>query len=284
MFEPKSVKPRMETGVRLPNSVGRSGARRVVNSPARHCGALQISGESGNARKAPDISWDFSRVSAYAHDRVDRSPLSTLSPAKRPVIPIQAKPLVGQVNDPLEDEADRVADQVMQGCASHSRPSGTPRISRKNGDIGGTTTSALVLAALRSPGYPLPAAERAFFEPRLGQELSRVRVHSDELAARSSAALGAAAYTSGPHIVVARNQYDPGSARGRQLIAHELAHVVQQASGAAQGVQQQPNSGPAGAEASGPDTLTKEQIARTLWRFQRSERFQTKSWPGSRNG
>jgi len=73
-------------------------------------------------------------------------------------------------------------------------------------------------------GEPLPKAVRDFFEPCFGYDFSRVRVHTDDPAAR---AVQARAYTLGQNIVFARGEYVPGTAEGKRLLAHELAHVVQ---------------------------------------------------------
>ena len=83
-------------------------------------------------------------------------------------------------------------------------------------------------SALRSPGQPLDAATRAFMEPAFGHDFSRVRVHSDRQAGQAASALGALAYTSGQDLVFRPGLYNPHSPSGRQLLAHELTHVVQQ--------------------------------------------------------
>jgi outer membrane protein OmpA-like peptidoglycan-associated protein len=79
-----------------------------------------------------------------------------------------------------------------------------------------------------SSGELLDAPARAFFEPRFGHDFSRVRVHADIDAAASAKRESAQAYTLGRHIVFGHGRYDPGSPAGRRLLAHELAHVVQQ--------------------------------------------------------
>ncbi len=81
----------------------------------------------------------------------------------------------------------------------------------------------IVHDVLRSPGQPLDAASRAFMEPRFGYDFSRVRVHADARAAQSAAAVDAQAYTVGSNIVFGANR-----AGNQRLLAHELAHVVQQ--------------------------------------------------------
>ena len=85
-----------------------------------------------------------------------------------------------------------------------------------------------VAAVLRSAGHPLDQGVRSTFEGAFGQDLSRVRLHSDESAATAAAAVRARAFTVGRHIVFGRGQHAPHTPRGNDLIAHELAHVVQQ--------------------------------------------------------
>lgn len=80
--------------------------------------------------------------------------------------------------------------------------------------------------------HPLDPATRARFEPRFGYDLSGVRVYRDTASAALAAHLGAAAYTVGQHIHFGAGQYAPHTAAGQRLLAHELAHVVQQAEGA----------------------------------------------------
>ena len=83
-------------------------------------------------------------------------------------------------------------------------------------------------AALDSPGRPLDADTRAYMEPRFGHDFSKVRIHADTRAADSARSVNALAYTVGRDIVFGDGRYSPGSSVGRQLLAHELTHVVQQ--------------------------------------------------------
>lgn len=87
---------------------------------------------------------------------------------------------------------------------------------------------AVVHDVLRESGERLPGDLRAFMEPRFGTDFSDVRLHTDGAAAQSSRAVSARAYTVGPHIVFGAGQFQPASAAGRRLLAHELTHVVQQ--------------------------------------------------------
>ncbi len=89
----------------------------------------------------------------------------------------------------------------------------------------------IVHEALGSSGQPLDASTRAFMETRLGHDFGRVQVHADARAAESARALNAEAYTVGRDVVFGPGRYAPGTAAGRELLAHELTHVVQQAAG-----------------------------------------------------
>lgn len=89
----------------------------------------------------------------------------------------------------------------------------------------------MVQEVLRSAGQPLDSSARSYFEPRFGHDFSRVRVHADAMAASSARAVDATAYTVGQHIVIDSGRYDSVTGDGRQLLGHELAHVVQQRGG-----------------------------------------------------
>ena len=91
-----------------------------------------------------------------------------------------------------------------------------------------TGIASVVGDVLHAPGQPLDPSARTFMESRFGRDFSTVRIHTDAQAARSAQALGARAYTVGPRIVFGPGQYRPASPDGNRLLAHELAHVVQQ--------------------------------------------------------
>jgi LysM repeat protein len=86
----------------------------------------------------------------------------------------------------------------------------------------------IVHDVLRSGGVPLDSAVRAEMEPRFRHSFADVRVHADARAAESARAVGAHAYAVGRNVVFGAGRYAPGSGDGKRLIAHELAHVVQQ--------------------------------------------------------
>jgi predicted secreted Zn-dependent protease len=95
-------------------------------------------------------------------------------------------------------------------------------------------------------GRPLDADTLDFMESRFGHHFAAVRVHDDTSAAASAKAIQARAYTVGPHIVFAPGQYRPSSESGRRLLAHELAHVVQQGTSAPRLIQRDtPSPAPA---------------------------------------
>ncbi len=81
---------------------------------------------------------------------------------------------------------------------------------------------------LSSSGQPLDAETRSFMEPRFGHDFSQVRVHTGAKAAESAKSVNALAYTVGRDIVFGVGQYAPGTNEGKQLLAHELTHIIQQ--------------------------------------------------------
>ena len=137
-----------------------------------------------------------------------------------PAPTVQPKLEVGTTTDPLEREADRVAEQVS------SAPGFLP-VSGKS-RVEANSAPAMVRDVLHFGGKPLDHATRSFFEPRFRHDFSRVRIHSDAQAAASARSIGALAYTSGNNVVFNSDNYSPNSTAGRKLLAHELTHVVQQ--------------------------------------------------------
>ena len=220
------------------------------------------------------------RTVAPAGERaVARPPLRAAKPTPVHLIsPLQRKPVIGAVDDPLEREADRVADAVVAdrfaAPISSARPSVPQRkcaaceAAEEHGeepcdDCAGGTIQRVVDAGengedendeesvLRKPeagsvghggaafaaqavtagGTPMPAPLRAYFEPRFGRSFGDVRLHAGGAASDASRAIHARAYTLGHDIAFAAGAYAPQSFEGRRLIAHELAHVVQQEGG-----------------------------------------------------
>lgn len=115
-----------------------------------------------------------------------------------------------------EQQADALAAELVTGSSS---PSGAP---------------AHALPPAREPGGAgLPAELRSRWEPHLGLDLGAVRIHRDEAAAARASSLGARAFARGSDIFFGAGQYQPRTREGQRLLAHELAHTVQQGAGAA---------------------------------------------------
>jgi hypothetical protein len=157
---------------------------------------------------------------------------------------IQAKLAIGAVNDPLEHEADQAADKVMRMAEPNplrmSRKPETRAPQTIQPQYAGAEAPAGVEATLRAPGQPLSPMLRSFFEPRFGADFSAVRIHHDSQAGASAQAAGARAYAAGAHVAFAPGTYDPAGTAGRRLLAHELAHVMQQNAGHAPALRRTP--------------------------------------------
>ena len=97
---------------------------------------------------------------------------------------------------------------------------------RRQSEVG--SRPSRVHSTSSSGGEPLDPATLQFMESRLGADFRDVRIHTDPQAAEAAQALGAKAYTMGSHITFGPTRYSPTTQEGRRLLAHELAHVLQQ--------------------------------------------------------
>jgi hypothetical protein len=162
------------------------------------------------------------------------------------------------VADRVTDQAPRTQDQTAPAIV---RPNGLPQISRlqrkcakceeeeiqrqpmkekereketlRAKDVPGTALEVTPSAeaqinSLRGGGEPLSEPLRAYFEPRFGWDFSAVRLHTDSQAARAATEISARAFTHGEHIFFGPGQYRPDTTDGRQVLAHELTHTIQQ--------------------------------------------------------
>jgi hypothetical protein len=152
---------------------------------------------------------------------------------------IRAKLKISQPNDKYEQEADRVAEQLMrmpEPQVQHhpeeeekKKEEGSIRTKKNPGQTPEVTLDLESrIQALRGGGQPLPASTRAFFEPRFRCDFSQVRVHADARAADLACAVTGRAFTVGRDMFFGAGQYAPERVEGRILLAHELSHVVQQ--------------------------------------------------------
>lgn len=172
----------------------------------------------------------------------------------------QTKLRINKPGDKYEQEADRVAEQVLRmpdprttSAISEQRPhiqracadceeelqrqvdeeeeeevqakEAPGRVPRLTADIDSR------IRALRGGGRPLSGTERAFFEPRFGHDFGGVRLHTGGSAAAATRVLQARAFTLGGEVFFGSAQYAPETPRGKRLLAHELTHVVQQTKG-----------------------------------------------------
>src|SRR5205823_1536976 len=134
-------------------------------------------------------------------------------------------------------EASSVAASVMQigaptgVAATHGAdPATVHRAATSPGAATSAATPPLShdISRNMSGGSPLPESVRGFMEPRFNADFGNVRVHTGESAARMSDGVNARAFAVGSHIFFGQGQFQPGSSQGKELIAHELTHVVQQ--------------------------------------------------------
>lgn len=107
------------------------------------------------------------------------------------------------------------------------------RLQRSNGSGGGplpTNDAPPVVHSVlgNGSGQPLESTTRAVMEAHFGADFGHVRVHTGPQAAESAQAISARAYTVGRDVVFGSGQYAPGTVEGKQLLAHELTHVLQQ--------------------------------------------------------
>jgi len=176
---------------------------------------------------------------------------------------VQAKLTVGPAGDQYEQEADRVAGEVLASPAppvqrqeeeeevqtklvlqrqEEEEEVQTKPVLQRQGEeeevqtkpveagagfeAGGELESRV--AASRGGGSPLPGEVRHFMEPRFGADFGGVRVHTGSEADHLNRELKAVAFTHGQDIYMGEGRYDPGTTAGKRLLAHELTHVVQQ--------------------------------------------------------
>ena len=174
-------------------------------------------------QRASHFNYDFSQVPPY--------PRQTVVP--------QTKLTINQPGDAYEQEADQTAEVVMhmtdleasvddeeqaKNAPTHNESKGSPV---RAAAIPGVPPAVDTVVS-NGEGQPLDTTTRAFVEPRFGHDFSQVRIHADKQAGESAQTLNALAYTVGQNVVFAPGQYQPATNTGQRLLAHELAHVLQQ--------------------------------------------------------
>ncbi len=144
--------------------------------------------------------------------------------------PLQRKLAISEPGDRYEQEADRIADQVMASSGSGAVTATPVQVQRFTGSPFSQSTEvpASVERVLASPGQPLEPGLREDMETRFDYDFSQIRIHSDYLARQSAKDVNAHAYTVGNHIAFADTASPLETTSGRLLLAHELVHAVQQ--------------------------------------------------------
>jgi Domain of unknown function (DUF4157)/Putative RNase-like toxin, toxin_1 len=164
---------------------------------------------------------------------------------------------IGPAHDSFEQAADQAAEKVVSGEHQHVAWSlarvgfapiqrqcscgGTCDDCKKKQELlqrhasssaaAGSYAPTSVAGTLSRPGSALDPGTRSFMESRFGHDFSGVRIHTGDYAAQSACDVSANAYTVGSSIVFNQGKYQPDTPSGRKLLAHELAHVVQQSHG-----------------------------------------------------
>jgi len=212
--------------LRLQRTIGNHASGRLFQNDAEIRNAVS----TGTA--SPNFGHNFSRI-----------PVSLPNAGA-----MQAKLAINKPGDEYEQEADRVTEQVMRmpepklqracacggpcpKCKARQLSQESERLQTKRVRAGNTEqvpAPPIVDDVLQSPGRPLRPATRAFMETRFGHDFSQVRAHYGPRAAETAKQISARAYTVGRDVVFGAGQYAPGTRRGIGLIAHELAHVIQQ--------------------------------------------------------
>jgi hypothetical protein len=186
---------------------------------------------------------------ALARSKAEATPSRTQTAAAVPVVQrtssdsrryglsgrsIQPSLRISAAHDPAEREAESVAARVTRGGISRSE-TGLQRspllVQRQSPGAAGGVASPMVEARVRAAatgGSPLVPALRQTLEPRFRADFGGVRLHTDTRAAALATAIGARAFTFGNHIFFNTGQYQPQTAEGLELLAHELTHTIQQ--------------------------------------------------------
>jgi hypothetical protein len=173
-------------------------------------------------KSASRVSWDFSRLPIYAPEAMRGEPASS-APHVGPPSPTESAVL-----DRRLEGVATAASHSPAGCECAACGSGDSSLTAAEIAQGKAPPSVREVLGSPSPGERLDALTGRFMEQRFGYDFDRVRVHSDTRSAQSAADIGARAWTLGSHVFFGPGAYDPASPQGAALIAHELAHVVQQ--------------------------------------------------------
>ncbi|MBO2011554.1 DUF4157 domain-containing protein [Hymenobacter negativus] len=152
---------------------------------------------------------------AASEEKLQRQPDDKLQKAPAPEEKVQRAELKDDKIQKKEDEKlqKKEDDKLMR------KGDGTPAVA---------ASTQAAISQKTSGGQPLSADVRSYMEPRFGADFSQVRIHNDPESASLSNHLSARAFTHQNHVFFSRDQYQPGTSEGKQLLAHELTHTIQQ--------------------------------------------------------
>jgi hypothetical protein len=197
-------------------------AEQVLSMPAPISRPPAASGKSSPVQRAAEEEEEVQTKPLAA----SITPLVQRQPEEEEV---QTKLLVQREAAPEEEEVQ--TKLLVQREAAPEEEEIQTRPSAQRASEGGFEVGSNVearLAVTRGGGSPLPAETREFMETRFGADFSSVRVHTGSEAAQLNRAVSAQAFTLGQDIYLGEGKYDPGTDTGKRLLAHELAHTIQQ--------------------------------------------------------
>lgn len=200
--------------------------------------------QAEDERLQPDQTPDLQTKSTTTETSHDLANISIFPPGYEPPPPprLQMKLTIGQPGDKYEQEADKVAADVVQQINAPQSVSVQPQeqpeeeLRKKpivqrlsdEGEMGATPDLEASIQRTRGSGQPLAETIREPMEQAFGANFSGVKVHTGADSDRMNKSIQAKAFTTGQDVFFREGAYDPGSRGGQELIAHELTHVVQQ--------------------------------------------------------
>jgi len=206
-------------------------AQKAAKAPARIAASAtnklpsQFETRQVNPPDRGSVSWNFADIAVF-HPELATHP-TALPPSIAPGS-LGVEPPIGQAEGSREHAADPIAAKVAHIPEPESNAAAI------SSDAGCKDTAigapGMLKPVLRSSGQPLDSHTRIEMQTQFSFDFSNVRIHNDDAAHRTAATLGVLAYAWGKDVGFANGVY-PGGSDGRRLLAHELAHVVQQQSG-----------------------------------------------------
>ncbi|MEH2237354.1 eCIS core domain-containing protein [Nostoc sp.] len=229
-------------------------------------------------KSLPDSNISLQREELPEEEELQMKPLTAspqavtgVQPSNKPLthdisrmsLRLQTRLTVNQPGDVYEQEADRAAQQVMQRMSEPGNRQSiqrealpeeeelqmkslansiTPVVQRKGGGVAATSDLETSIQQARGGGQPLSDDIRQPMEQAFGTDFSGVKIHTDNRSDQLNQSVEARAFTTGQDIFFRQGEYSPGSHGGKELLAHELTHVVQQ-NGSALGRKSLPDEG-----------------------------------------